>query len=94
MNNAQTANLKVESNQTTKIVTIKIVWYMLCYVFLIIRIVMLCGIIFHYNFFLMIRNLIIMKVVMVPKQKKSQLDLYLKELRLNKKQNSKLEVLS
>ena len=55
---------------------------------------MLCGIIFHYNFFLMIRNLIIMKVVMVPKQKKSQLDLYLKELRLNKKQNSKLEVLS
>ena len=94
MNNAQTANLKVKSNQTTKIVTIKIVWYMLCYVFLIIRIVMLCGIIFHCNFFLMIRNLIIMKVVMVPKQKKSQLDLYLKELRLNKKQNSKLEVLS
>ena len=27
------------------------VWYMLCYVFLIIDIVMLCGIIFHYNFF-------------------------------------------
>ena len=94
MNNAQTANLKVESNQTTKIVTIKIVWYMLCYVFLIIRIVMLCCIFFHCNFFLMIRNLIIMKVVMVPKQKKSQLDLYLEELRLNKKQNSKLEALS
>ena len=94
MNNAQTANLKVESNQTTKIVTIKIVWYMLCYVFLIIRIVTLCGIIFHCNFFLMIRNLIIMKVVMVPKQKISQLDLYLEELRLNKKQNSKLEALS
>ena len=33
-----------------------------------------------------------MKVVMVPKQKKSQLDLYLEELRLKK--NSKLEVLS
>ena len=45
------------------------VWYMLCYVFLIIKIVMLCGIIFHCKFFLMIRNLIIMKVVMVPKQK-------------------------
>ena len=46
------------------------VWYMLCYVFLIIKIVMLCGIIFHCNFFfLMIRNLIIMKVVVVPKQK-------------------------
>ena len=43
----------------------------------------------------MIRNLIIMKVVMVPKQKKkSQLGLYLEEFRLNKKQNSKLEVLS
>ena len=27
------------------------VWYMLCYVFLIIKIVMLCGIIFHCNFF-------------------------------------------
>ena len=27
------------------------VWYMLCYVFLIIDIVMLCSIIFHYNFF-------------------------------------------
>ena len=35
-----------------------------------------------------------MKVVVVPKQKKSQLDLYLEELRLNKKKNSKLEVLS
>ena len=42
----------------------------------------------------MIRNLIIMKVVVVPKQKKSQLDLYLEDPRLNKKQNSKLEVLS
>ena len=27
------------------------VWYMLCYVFLIIKIIMLCGIIFHYHFF-------------------------------------------
>ena len=27
------------------------VWYMLCYFFLIIKIVMLCGIIFHCNFF-------------------------------------------
>ena len=45
------------------------VWYMLCYVFLIIKIVMLCGIIFHCNFFFMIKNLIIMKVVVVPKQK-------------------------
>ena len=27
------------------------VWYMLCYIFLIIKIVMLCGIIFHCNFF-------------------------------------------
>ena len=45
-------------------------------------------------FFLMIRNLIIMKVVVVPKQKKSQLGLYLEEPRLDKKQNSKLEVLS
>ena len=27
------------------------VWYMLCYIFLIIKIVMLCGIIFHYHFF-------------------------------------------
>ena len=27
------------------------VWYMLCYVFLIIKIVMLCGIIFHCKFF-------------------------------------------
>ena len=35
-----------------------------------------------------------MKVVVVPKQKKSQLDLYLEEPRLNKKKNSKLEVLS
>ena len=55
---------------------------------------MLCGIIFHCKFFLMIRNLIIMKVVVVPKQKKSQLDLYLEEPRLDKKKNSKLEVLS
>ena len=55
---------------------------------------MLCGIIFYCNFFLMIRNLIIMKVIVVPKQKKSQLDLYLEDPRLNKKQNSKLEVLS
>ena len=31
---------------------------------------------------------------MAPKQKKSQLDLYLEEPRLHKKQNSKLEVLS
>ena len=45
-------------------------------------------------FFLMIRNLIIMKVIVVPKRKKSQLDLYLEEPRLDKKQNSKLEVLS
>ena len=45
------------------------VWYMLCYIFLIIKIVLLCGIIFHFNFFLMIMNLIIMKVVVVPKQK-------------------------
>ena len=43
------------------------VWYMLCYIFLIIKIVMLRGIIFHCNFFFMIRNLIIMKVVVVPK---------------------------
>jgi len=42
----------------------------------------------------MIRNLIIMKVAVVSKQKKSQLDLYLEEPKLNKKQNSKLEVLS
>ena len=35
-----------------------------------------------------------MKVVVAPKQKKSQLDLYLEEPRLHKKQNSKLEVLS
>ena len=35
-----------------------------------------------------------MKVVVVPKQKKSQLDLYLEDPRLNKKQNSKLKVLS
>ena len=27
------------------------VWYMLCYVFLIIKIVILCSIIFHCNFF-------------------------------------------
>ena len=27
------------------------VWYMSCYIFLIIKIVMLCGIIFHCNFF-------------------------------------------
>ena len=27
------------------------VWYMLCYVFLIIKIIMLCDIIFHCNFF-------------------------------------------
>ena len=27
------------------------VWYMLYYVFLIIKIVMMCGIIFHYHFF-------------------------------------------
>ena len=27
------------------------VWYMLYYVFLIIKIIMLCGIIFHYHFF-------------------------------------------
>ena len=49
---------------------------------------------FSLQFFLMIRNLIIMKVVVVPKQKKSQLDLYLEEPRLDKNQNSKLEVLS
>ena len=49
---------------------------------------------FSLQFFLMIRNLIIMKVVVAPKQKKSQLDLYLEEPRLHKKQNSKLEVLS
>ena len=42
----------------------------------------------------MIRNLSIMKVVVVPKKKKSQLDLYLEEPRLSKKKNSKLEVLS
>ena len=47
------------------------VWYMSCYIFLIIKIVMLCGIIFHCNFFLMIRNLSLMKVVMVPKKKKN-----------------------
>ena len=35
-----------------------------------------------------------MKVIVVPKRKKSQLDLYLEEPRLDKKQNSKLEVLS
>ena len=35
-----------------------------------------------------------MKVVVVPKKKKSQLDLYLEEPRLSKKKNSKLEVLS
>ena len=69
------------------------VWYMSCYIFLIIKIVMLCGIIFHCNFFLMIRNLSFMKVVMVPK-KKSQLNLYLEEPRLSKKENSKLGVLS
>ena len=57
-----------------------------------------CNVVWYYfslQFFLMIRNLIIMKVVVVPKRKKkSQLDLYLKEPRLNKKKNSKLEVLS
>ena len=44
----------------------------------------------------MIRNLSIIKVVVVPKKKKkkkSQLDLYLEEPRLSKKQNPKLEVL-
>ena len=72
------------------------VWYMSCYIFLIIKIVMLYGIIFHCNFFLMIRNLSFMKVVMVPKKKKkkSQLDLYLEEPNLSKKKNFKLEVLS
>ena len=42
----------------------------------------------------MIRNLSVIKVVVVPKKKKkSQLDLYLEEPRLSKKQNPKLEVL-
>ena len=41
----------------------------------------------------MIRNLSIIKVVVVPKKIKSQLDLYLEEPRLSKKQNPKLEVL-
>ena len=35
-----------------------------------------------------------MKVVVVPKQKKSQLNLYLEKPRFNKKKNSKLAVLS
>ena len=42
--------------------------------------------------FLMIRNLSIIKVIIVPK-KKTLLNLYLEEPRLNKKQNSKLEIL-
>ena len=42
----------------------------------------------------MIRNLSIIKVVVVPKKKKKTLlNLYLEEPRLNKKQNPKLEVL-
>ena len=55
------------------------VWYMLWYSFN-------CN-------FLMSRNLSIMKVLVVPKQK-SQLDLYLEKSRLSKRQNPKLEVLS
>ena len=55
------------------------VWYMLWYFFN-------CN-------FLMSRNLRIMKVLVVPKQK-SQLDLYLEKSRLSKRQNPKLEVLS
>ena len=57
-----------------------------------------CNVVWYYfslQFFLMIRNLSIMKVVVVPKKKKkSQLDLYLKEPRLSKKKNLKMEVLS
>ena len=70
------------------------VWYMLCYVFFNNKD---CNVVWYYfslQFFLMIRNLLIMKVVVVPKQKKFQLGLYLEEPRLDKKQNSKLEVLS
>ena len=55
-----------------------------------------CNVVWYYfslQFFLMIRNLSIMKVVVLPK-KKSQLDFYLEEPRLSKKKNSKLEVLS
>ena len=58
-----------------------------------------CNVVWYYlslQFFLMIRNLSIMKVVVVPKKKKRkpQLELYLEEPRLSKKKNSKLEVLS
>ena len=45
----------------------------------------------------MIRNLSIMKVLILPqkkKKKKTQVDLYLEEPRLSKRQNPKLEVLS
>ena len=45
------------------------VWYMLCYVFFNNKD---CNVVWYYfslQFFLMIRNLIIMKVVVVPKQK-------------------------
>ena len=42
----------------------------------------------------MIRNLSIIKVIIVPKKKKKTLlNLYLEEPRLNKNQNRKLEVL-
>ena len=57
-----------------------------------------CNVVWYYlslQLFLMIRNLSIMKVVVVPKKKKQpQLELYLEEPRLSKKKNSKLEVLS
>ena len=69
------------------------VWYMLCYVFNNKD----CNVVWYYfslQIFLIIRNLSIIKVVVVPKKKKTQLDLYLEEPRLSKKKNSKLEVLS
>ena len=66
------------------------VWYMLCYFFFNNKDCNVVRYYFSWQFFLMIRNLNIMKVVVVPKQKKSQLDLYLEEPRLNKKEKFKV----
>ena len=55
---------------------------------------MLCGIIFHCNFFFNDQEFDHYESGRGTKTKKSQLDLYLGEPRLDKKQNSKLEVLS
>ena len=55
---------------------------------------MLCGIIFHCNFFNDQEFEHYESGRGAKKKKKSQLDLYLKEPRLSKKKNSKMEVLS